>query len=498
MGGFGSGRTTTRKNYAGKPKRGVVNWSFHAKQMLALKARRSEQHQMLLFGGAVRGGKTYFFGRDLVIAGLIDYPGDTFCVIRKELATLKNQLWKELRSAIRELVPEEYILKDAVSPRPEIQVLVQTPDGPKVTTYIGSDGKDWTRIMGYAIRGFYIDEGHEIAAEFFEVLPTRFSHSVGERDYHYIFIASNPAPGFLKTTFIENSGDPNCRFIPSTIFDNKFIDRQSAIDRITTGFGASEGNLRRYLYGAWDEFEGKAFKAWNEANHVYHMDIAEPEKCYHLQGFDHGYTNPSAILFACVSPDNKLYVYDEIYGPGLSPATIVSEYTKKCDKYGVPESQRLLICDNSIRRPERDGISIWGDLTERGMKLIMADKQKKGIYTIQGMLETSEMFVHERCKNLRREIPSQRFLPLSPARANIDHKPEELVDDNNHAFDALRYIVNYAVARRIKNHPKIDPDSVQSYVNDVQASRTSNGLVGVNAYNAMADEREVSFSGFYG
>ena len=84
------------------------------------------------------------------------------------------------------------------------------------------------------------------------------------------------------------------------------------------------------------------------------------------------------------------------------------------------------------------------ELRNRGFRLMDADNEVlEGIRFVSIMMHTRRIKVEKRCINIRREIDSYVWDEKAAQRGE-----ERPVKENDHAMDALRYIIKTTVNRR--------------------------------------------------
>lgn len=470
MGGFGSGR---RRSSAGAvptslagafPSGGarVAPLEMSPIQRYATQVRRSETKPRILFGGAARGGKSKWMARDALIAGAVDYPGDNFIFARKSLKDLRPQLWEDFKELLVRCVPEQHRWF-VDNPAPRAWIRVKKPNGEIVITkYFCFDAKDYNKIMGFAVRGFYIDEANEVGSDWVDKMGSRFSHGVGESAYHFMVYAANPHPGWLKRAFkpVKDtivSADKNHIFIPARVKDNPFLG-----EGVEDAMGAtmSEAERRRYIDGDWDSFKGAVYSMFDEEKHVWRFNMLKMQKARafsYCQPMDWGYRNPLCLLFMARDAAGRHFAYDEIYGEGISVSRLASAYFKKCDYWKIPESERIIPVDQAADQVERDGSSPFREMLECGLPAVLASNRARGTNHIQRYLELMRTFIHPRCSNLIVEVPEYIWDEHSQTLAVRRDAPERPRKLNDHACDAWRYGHNYFNEMLTEADAALDP-----------------------------------------
>lgn len=516
MGGFGSGR---------RARRGVavrasdLNIPISEKQAEGLdilfNGRNGVKPLHLGYGGAARAGKSKFSQLALLRCALVMFPGEKFVVCRRDLKDLIPQFWSELEGMIKALIPPRYVLRctrgGAQGP-PTIEVLVQDRNGnPCVSTILAFSTKNPDDIMGHAVRFFFIEESHEVPKRFTELMASRFSHLEWQPPHHAFVHTFNPHPGWLKKRFVENP-DPYHVFVKATIFDNPFINREEAIEEMLKGFIGNDSDLQRYLFGDWNTFAGRVYPQFNEDDHVHDFDLegnwviwrpflrgengdfirdsagdrvrGKEQKrriVAHCQGMDHGYKNPSAIVWAAVDEEGDIWAYDEYYEAERLPDYIATSYHETSQNWELPQRERRCAGDYSMKKKHQnyrtgatDTLSVWEELLARGMPLITAEKSHSGISNIQGWLARKKIHVHPDLVFLIREFYEYSFDESRGSFATRRNTPEEVRKKDDHAMDAFRYL--FDLARRLmkgREKPEFNP---ANHEHVMQATLAAAGL----------------------
>jgi len=148
-------------------------------------------------------------------------------------------------------------------------------------------------------------------------------------------------------------------------------------------------------------------------------------------GLDYGWINPTALVWGCVNYDGEIIIFDEWGGT----QQLASEIALQARRYG----KMPIIADYSIKRPDRDGRSLWDDLSASGLSLEPSNKQElEGIVLINSLLKSKRLLITKNCVNLINEMNNYKWQRL---RIGQDKNHSETpVDKDNHFLDGLRYL----------------------------------------------------------
>lgn len=222
-------------------------------------------------------------------------------------------------------------------------------------------------------------------------------------------------------------GDPDYRAFHYTTYDNPYIPRdeiEKAKQELTDDRFSQE-----YL-AEFRKSEGLVFKEFRREKHVYSEDIqGYTDK---LAGVDFGFTNPAAIP-TVLFRDNAYYVSKLLYKTGMTDIQ-VAEYVAAGHYnfvYPDPESPA------AIAEMKKKGVNIRE--VQKGK-----DSIKNGIDKMRELLLQNRLFIHASCLDLISELESYSY-PEPRMFHNLNENP---LDENNHAIDALRYVLSTHQVRR--------------------------------------------------
>ena len=211
-----------------------------------------------------------------------------------------------------------------------------------------------------------------------------------------------------------------------TTYDNPYIP----IEEIEKS--KKEMTKERFAQEIMAEFtktEGLVYKEFSRSD-IYHEDVVGYSES--LAGVDFGFTNPCAVL-SIYFKDGVYYVEDELYKTGLTDAK-VADYVaaKNYNKvYPDPENPAAIT-----------------EMSDRKVNVREVVKGKdsivNGINKVREVLLEHRLKVNARCINLITEFETYSY----PDSHNDRNESENPVDDNNHALDALRYVIMMHKAKK--------------------------------------------------
>ena len=208
--------------------------------------------------------------------------------------------------------------------------------------------------------------------------------------------------------------------------------------------------IKRYVHGSFETFEGLIYKDFRDSAPWVAPTREIPKEWYRFVAIDHGYRNPTAVLWIAVAPDGQAIVYDEFY----ATSKLVSEIAEVIKTKNNDQNIRLYLIDPSCRnRDGKTGRSIIDEFEDNRIYPEPANNDvRAGINHVQEYLKVKngkpKLQILSGCRNLISELQTYRWKDLKPG-ASID-EPERPQKKDDHAVDALRYGVNY-----LYNAPKL-------------------------------------------
>ena len=234
-------------------------------------------------------------------------------------------------------------------------------------------------------------------------------------------------------------GDPNKFEIEVSTLENPHIS-EAEIKIITAQLSEDEKLMR--LSGKYIQFAGLVYKEFSAATHIVKpFDV--PKHWKRFRTIDHGINNPTACLWAAVSPDDDIYIYDEYYETDRlvrDNAEAIVSIT------GGDKIEWTTIDPSTDNRDPLNGLSVRKEYFKYGIptKLGINDKSP-GIAALKKLLfvnpETKrpKLFFFENCYNTLKEISRYKWkLYRGQEDKNKSEEPQKVLD---HTMDALRYLV---------------------------------------------------------
>ena len=207
---------------------------------------------------------------------------------------------------------------------------------------------------------------------------------------------------------------------------------------------AIETFAQEYL-ADFTKLEGLIYKEFTAKYHK--ISPIEIDKHWsHYRAIDWGAKEPTCVLFFAISPEGRIYVYDEIYKTDITTTELAEEIKSK--SYGInvvntfadPSGRQNILNLSQEHHVSVAGASRETSTTRKNWVNLGIDLVKE---KLKGRLDDEKpvLQVFEDCENFLREIQLYSWRESPDPDLNSPGVPE---DANNHAMDALRYfIVSY-------------------------------------------------------
>jgi len=401
----------------------------------------------IAYVGGIGSGKS-LIGCITVLSWAVLYPGD-YLVGRQFAPELKTTTYK----TFLEICPPELIVEHRVA---DMLIRVKGANN-KISTIYFRQLEEADKFRSMNLSGFYIDEANQVSEEAFMLLQGRLRGGGIRKG----IITTNPKGHdwiyrwFLQKDHIkyeEVKGHYYLIKAPSTenihLPDGYLQSVMAAWDDV---------RIKREIQGDFDAFEGQVYSDFRRDVHVVRPFRIPANWERHIR-IDHGFRNPAAVLFFAISPDGECYVFREIYVTEWLIKEIVKG-NKAESKHGIisylqgTDSFRTAKIDPSTKA--RRGTSGESDFDEYRrhwpeslppLQMAKNDVQL-GIDRVKSYLKPDVrtnkplLYIFDTCVNLLEEITTYRYPDLKPNQVGSKAEEEKPIKVDDHALDALRYMV---------------------------------------------------------
>ncbi len=399
--------------------------------------------------GGVGSGKSLILCITMLIQGILH--GGEYVISRMYMPELKRTTYKNFL----EICPPELIIDHKVALS---EVHIRSVTGkPAIFYFVGLDEPDKLRSLN--LSGAAIDEASQVSEESFLLLVNRLRNPKGLRK---LLLAGNPAGHdwvyqyFVKKDFMKTE-EAKAQFhmivAPST--ENTHLPSGYVESMLAT---YSDERIQREIMGSFDAFQGAVYPDFRRDVHVI-KPFPLPKEWRRIVGIDHGYRNPSAWIWGAVDNDANLYIYREFYEREWLIEEIV--LGKKAENLpGVltlmgQEKMERAVIDPSTRaaRSETGGqklsdFDIYLKYLPDNFPLGLATNDvTAGLDRVKSYLKVDprtkrpKLFMFDTCPNLIEEMSKYRYKELRAAQSGTTNEKEEPYKHDDHAVDALRYLI---------------------------------------------------------
>jgi phage terminase large subunit len=388
-----------------------------------------------LYSGAVRAGKSRAL-MEKCYQEAIDTAGIRLGIFRKVRATLYE-------TTIRTFACDVLGWPSIDDPQSGI-VKRWRKSELKATLYNGSEliflGMDKnSKIGSLELGGAFVDEAHELEVDDWNMIQTRLSQPVVEKQR--MWAACNPASPmhWLYEKFFRNQGeDVFC--VTTNSFENPHLGEEyiARLKRMTGNF------YRRMALGEWVAFSGLIFDCFDADTHVINQ-VEDSAGAYNLRSIDFGGLNPHVCQWWRVYPDGKMVLYRELYHSNIS----VREFADKIHQHQSPQeeiqytisdhdvSDRLTLAENNIQtRPALKDVKLGLERTY--------EKMANGeLFFYRQALVEEDWQLKDDTGAVNRMRPQSTLEELGSYEWQVSAgvAKDQPVKKDDHGMDAMRYAV---------------------------------------------------------
>lgn len=234
------------------------------------------------------------------------------------------------------------------------------------------------------------------------------------------------------------SASKNVDMFEVNITDNPHLN-QKALELLEEDLDDDEKKIRQS--GIFVPRGGVVLKEFDVLRHVIPSSEVIPRHWAIYVSIDHGYNNPTAILWHAVAPSGNVVTFHEIH----QNKTVISNYVKMIKEYnGKMEIEpKLYIGDSSMSQKSAiTGTSPLQEYRRLGIPLMQAKKDVAGgsVNKMNEYLKQDKWVLTTECPKTIKEMRGWAFkIFTSPKIADRNNVREEPNPKNNHGPDSCRY-----------------------------------------------------------
>lgn len=425
---------------------------FTPKQMVATEA--ADSHKFTLFGGSRGPGKSYWL-RWYPIRKLLEYAmhghrGVRYGLFCEDYPALKDRQISKISVEFPDWLGT---LKE--SKEHGLAYHLADEYGGGILALRNLD--DPSKYQSAEFAGIAVDELTKNPVETFNLLRGSLRW-VGIEKPSFI-AATNPGGighGWVKDYFIDKRYPPELRpladefaFVQALPDDNPHLTASYWQDLETL----PPDLAKAWRYGDWGVFAGQVFKEFTHDRHVCKRGDV-PSEGVNFRGIDSGYTNPFACLWGRKEINNgRIWIYREAYRKELTDrqqAQLVMDMTPPDEQIAMSFADPAMWAQKNANNIVTDAAKEYGQV---GVPLTKADNNRiNGVRKVHRLLANLPdgkpgLMISEDCPNLIRQLQNL---------ATDDKNPEDVdTGSEDHAYDALRYLLTNIKDGTSENGPKI-------------------------------------------
>lgn len=300
--------------------------------------------------------------------------------------------------------------------------------------------------------------GIEQAEEFpdstpWDMLQMRLRRKVRNRSG--FLIANANGRNWIHKRFLDGA-PKNTRVIQANTYEFKHLHPPDYFDRLET---LPKKLFRRYVLNSHEEAEGLVYDEFTQARNV-EEPFAPPNTWTKGIVIDHGFRNPTAVLWWAIDWDGVIHIYNEHY-EREKPLSYHAQKIKEYENIGG-------ICDPSMfartQQKSDSVVSIADEYRDLGIILSPAirEEEKASVARVNEFLKDGRLKISKVCIETIREIENWKWKAPRPGSAdNLKEVPE---DKDNHACDAIKYLVSSRFGKPARYKRQPEEGSAQWYI----------------------------------
>lgn len=420
-----------------------MEWQQFSKKQLQLLtwwADNSPYKNMngIIAEGAVRSGKTLLMSFSFVAWSMNKFDHQQFAICGKTVGSLRRNVVTVLKDALN---GRGFKVID----RQTENKLVISYKG-KVNTYYlfgGRDERSQDLIQGITLAGVLLDEVALMPRSFVEQAMARCS--ITGSTLWFNCNPEGPNHWFYKELVLKAQEKKLIR-IHLGLDDNLSLSEEIK-DRYRSNFKGIF--YRRFILGEWAFADGVVYDCYSEEKNTYtnatrdqvlpyYIKENDPPYGYPYYGTDYGVFNPQVFLevYKVVKAGDRIpyfYVDKEYYYNSREKMAQKTddEYVSDLEKFIDGKHHRGMIVDPSAS-------SLMVAASKRGIKNTKANNDvMEGLRMVYSLMSTGHILINkDNCPNLVSEIGLYCW-----DEKKGENGKELVVKKNDHALDALRYVV---------------------------------------------------------
>lgn len=289
-----------------------------------------------------------------------------------------------------------------------------------IKTSSGTQTANLKSISG--VTTWVLDEAEELVDEsIFDKIDLSIRH---QQKQNRVILILNPTTKehFIYNRFYESKGiaegsnliNGDTSYIHTTYIDNKENLSESFINQIELTKQNNPKKFQHVILGGWlDKAEGVVFTNWS-------FGTFNPDNLQTSFGQDFGFSiDPTTLIEVAIDKNKKkIYLFEHLYKPKLTTSEISIINKRIC-------GDKLIIADSAEPR-------LIAEMQNNGCNIKATEKGAGSISAGLALMQDYELIVEPSSTNIAKELNNYIY---------SDKKSGLVIDNFNHAIDAIRYNV---------------------------------------------------------
>lgn len=227
-----------------------------------------------------------------------------------------------------------------------------------------------------------------------------------------------------------------------------------AIEKYLSNLDPEERKAREH--GTFVALSGKVFKNFAKSSHV--CESVDPKVLLRAgwalyNSIDHGWNNPTAVLWHAVSPTDEVITFGEHYRSEMTIAEHAAVIHQKEREWGISGQLFMRTGDPAMKQTSaHTGTSVIEEYSKHGVYIGVESVPRSveiGIARMQQYFRvrdngTPKWQIADSCPNLINELLKLRWKTYTSKKTAYDNnKLEQVHKKDDHAFDSARYFATF-------------------------------------------------------
>ena len=395
------------------------------------------------FGGARGPGKSHALVAQMALDDC-QREADLKCLLLRKVGKAVRESFEDLRNKLLRNTPHRWNRGEGI---------LYFPNGSRIVLGHFQDESDIDSYLGLEYDVIGVEEATTLTSAKYRAIRTCNRTSKNWRPR--IYSTTNPGGvghGWYKARFVHPyrmGREDGTRFIPSTVYDNAFVNPEY----VKTLEDLRGWRREAWLNGSWDIMAGQYFTNFYPREHVISPLGLPSYWPYKWLGMDYGWTHPTAIVLMAMDNSGNIYAVDEYREARLPVARHIANIDTMLAKWGLTRGNLWTVAGGGdMWQSGKDGTTVAADYEEH-LPLEQADMARiDGAMALLAGFDQRKLFIYENCKELVETLLNLEHDP---------HRPEDVlkmdVDENGDGgddlYDAFRY--GLMAANNVVFTPKI-------------------------------------------